>query len=101
MKIDNALLKEALELQKVIKSSQSRLDEINESIKLKGSFYTREYVVTVSTQQRTSVAGLGAFLEAGVTKDWLNHRNLLKTSEFKIVKICEQSSQSQKKPEVA
>lgn len=97
MKLTNEVLKERQALKKSIKEAEARLAEIDECIKLKGSFYTREYVVTVTTQQRTNVAGLPRFLEAGITKDWLEQRSLLNHTEFKIVNISEQS----KKEDVA
>lgn len=52
MNITNDILAEAVMLERNIKKFQKRVDEIKAACREKGSFLTKEYVCSVSTQTR-------------------------------------------------
>lgn len=90
MRITKAILEEAITLQNVIKSSQSRLDEINAALKERGSFSMGVFTVAVSEVERKQVAGLKTFLEHKFKEKDMLDSGLLKIITYKTVKICEQ-----------
>lgn len=86
MKLNDAVLKELVELEAKAKELASRIDEIKSACKEKGSFGTANYVCVVSTQSRTGLAGLKD-VAAVVGQKILEQNNLIKTTEYKVVKV--------------
>lgn len=86
MRLNDEVLKEYKELEAQAKAIEARRKELSDQMKAKGSFSTRNYIVSVETRSRTSLAGLEAVAEI-VGKDVLESHGLIKTSQYEIVKV--------------
>ena len=79
MKPNNDLLREAYELQEILKSAKKRLDDIKDMVKPFGSYSTSEYSAMVKTLEVERLVGKDAFIEiygrAELERQKLIHKN--------------------------
>lgn len=87
MKPTDQELREFLALQRTIKIMEDRLNEIKNKCKETGSFSSDYYVCTVIPQTRKGLAPLEE-VERKLGKDTLEAFNLVKISEFQVVKVA-------------
>lgn len=86
MRLTNEVLREATQLEAVIKQATRRLEEIKEAAKEHGPMSTKEFIVAVSEQSRVCMAGLQD-VAAVFGRDKLEKAGLIKIHTFKTVRI--------------
>lgn len=85
--ITNKILDELMHLEQQSKIIDARITEIRSACKDAGSFSTSKYVCAVTTQTRTGLASL-ALVETALGRQILEQHNLIKTTEYKTIKVC-------------
>src|SRR5689334_2687482 len=81
-------LKEYLTLKHDVKVMLNRMNEIKEKCKLQGSFYTANYVCSISIEKRTGLVGLQKVLKV-IDRDILEKYELIQTTSYLSVDISE------------
>lgn len=82
----NLLIVEYKNLEQQIKILENRRKELSEQFKAKGSFYTREYVVTIQTRSQTRLVGLEK-VSLALGRELLDKHRLVQTISFQTVSI--------------
>lgn len=88
--VPEGVLLEFLTLVSEVKFMEQRIEEIKVLLKSIGSFSTANFVCAVSDQEQVRLKSLQDF-EAALGRELLEQKNLIKTINFKIVKVAKKS----------